>query len=64
LDAAFDGDPVADDHVVFNERVIADIAVPADAGARKDVCVGPDPRSFANVIGIDQSSLMKPRIPH
>jgi hypothetical protein len=48
LDAALDGDPVSDAHVVFDECLVANIASCANRGAGQYVDVRPNARSRAN----------------
>jgi len=48
LYTALDGDPVSHDDIVFYERVIADIAIFADDGARQYVRERPYARCRAN----------------
>jgi hypothetical protein len=45
LNATLDRDPIADDHVVFNQNVRADIAGGADLCARKNDDILPDSRA-------------------
>ncbi len=58
LNAVLDGDAVANDHVVFDEHLLADIAVAADRGAFKDMRIRPNARAFADSCGFDDGLLM------
>ncbi len=58
IDAAFDGDPVADHDVVFNENVGVDVATAPDLRSRKDMGKFPNLRVGSDFIGFDH----RPRI--
>ena len=58
LNAALDCDAVPHDDIVFDKGVIANVAVEAHFRTRKDMCVGPNPGTFADVLSFDDSSMV------
>ena len=51
LHSAFYGDAIADNHVIFNKSVIANVTIHANCRARKHVSEGPDAGSFPHGLG-------------
>lgn len=53
LHAVLDGDPIAHHHVILDEAVGADVAIPADAGGRENDDILPDTGSLPDMGRLD-----------
>lgn len=63
LGAGFHRDAVTEDHLFFNEYMIADIAVATDNGAAEDMGKRPDPRTWSH-LGCFAEALRMNKIAH